>query len=87
MRTPGRNTQRAIILALLTTGFAALLVMMGDTDTADIMPFGRWCMAKTIAGAVTYGCWRLGRWLHANGMLPVIDEDEEIQDGKEDYYE
>ena len=73
--------QWAVFYPLCLVGFFAFMVLAGDEDPMNPMPFGRWLLIKAIAGGVLALCVWVGKRLHRLGVLPEyidsITEDEE----------
>ena len=46
------------------------MVLAGDENPANPLPFSRWLLMKVVAGVVLYACYLLGRTLHRLGFLP-----------------
>lgn len=84
MKAPHKYVQWAIISALFGIGIIAFFVAAGEDDPANPLSFGDWLMVKGGAVAVVYACYRVGRYLHSLGLLPVADAD---LTKEEDYYE
>lgn len=68
--------QWSIFSTLFCVGFLALLVMAGDDDPQNPLPFGRWLTVKFCALAVFCFCIKLGKYLNRKGLIPEIDENE-----------
>lgn len=62
--------QWAILSALCFIGSIAFMVLAGDDDPANPLPFSRWLTIKAVAGVVLYACYLCGRTLHRFGFLP-----------------
>ena len=63
--------QWAAFIALSLVGCVAFMVLAGDEDPANPIPFSRWLLLKAGAGVVLYLCYRVARRLHRLGFLPA----------------
>lgn len=68
--------QWSVFSTLSCVGFLSLMVMAGDDDPQNPLPFGRWLTIKLCALAVFYLCIILGKYLNRKGLIPEIDENE-----------
>lgn len=60
-------------------GFASFIVLAGEEDPRDLMPFGEFFLIKAVAMASLLICFYVGKRLNRAGYLPEeFDEDEEI---------
>jgi len=68
--TAKKCAQWAVFLALCFIGCIAFMVLAGDDNPANPLPFSRWLLMKVVAGVVLYACYLCGRTLHRFGFLP-----------------
>ena len=60
-------------------GFLSFIVLAGEEDPRDPMPFGEFFLIKAVAMASLLICLYVGKRLHRAGYLPEeLDEDDEI---------
>ena len=58
-------------------GFMSFLVLAGEDDPYDPMPFRRFCLLKGVAMASLLLCMYVGKKLHKAGYLPDELDDED----------
>ena len=60
-------------------GFLSFIVLAGEEDPRDPMPFGEFFLIKAVAMASLLICFYVGKRLHRAGYLPEeLDEDDDI---------
>lgn len=65
-----------LFCTILTIGFIAFMVLAGEEDSNNPLPFGTFCLNKLGALAVMMICYYIGKKLHAAGLLPKkLEED------------
>lgn len=62
--------QWALFSALCFIGIIAFMILAGDEDPMNPMPFGRWLLIKTLAMVVIAVCVCCGKWLYKKRYLP-----------------
>ena len=60
----------ALVFALFSIGFLALMVAGGDVDPNNSMSFTREMTTRGVALCITGGCIRAGQWCGKKGLLP-----------------
>lgn len=72
-----KNTiQWAIYIAIVTWGLLSFIVLAGEEDANNIMPFGRFLLIKLSAMLSLILCVFTGKWLSGKGLLPEdLNED------------
>lgn len=74
-----RIIQWAALWILGIWGFLSFIVLAGEEDPANPMPFGRFFLIKASAMLSLVLCYYVGKWLHRAGYLPdELDKDDEI---------
>lgn len=74
-----KAVKRAVLLILGIWGFLSFIVLAGEEDPRDPMPFGEFFLIKAVAMASLLICFYVGKRLHRTGYLPEeLDEDDEI---------
>lgn len=68
--------QYAILSVLFGIGFLAFMVLAGDDDPSNPLPFGQWLGIKLAAAAVIYLCVKVGKFLDSKGLIPDMDDPE-----------
>lgn len=81
MKIDGKKViQWTIFSTLFSVGFIALLVLAGDDDPSNPLPFGRWLAIKSVAMGVLVACVFTGKYLNKLGLFSEIDFDEDEDD-------
>ncbi len=62
--------QWALFSALCFIGIIAFMILAGDEDPMNPMPFGRWLLIKALAMVVIAICIWGGKRLYKKGYLP-----------------
>ena len=81
MKAPHKLVQRGIITVLFGIGFFAFLLLAGDENPDSPMPMADWFAIKIAAGAALYACVLVGKHLYRLGILPIMDDDLENEEG------
>lgn len=81
--TTGNLFKWCIATAIFGVGFFGLLILAGDDDPYNPMPFGRWFMLKASGAALIYVAYLVGKLLYRNDLLPdsfyeELDEEDEL---------
>ena len=71
----GTIKQWACLAALFMIAFIGFLMMAGEDDINNPMPFLKWIVIKTIGMALFVSCFKLGQVLEKKGLLPECKED------------
>ena len=76
--------QCVLLLLVMFVATAALMVLLGEENPGHPVTAGELLLMKAGATGVLYLCYRIGKFLYRNGMLPkrVMDETEKTE--KED---
>ena len=62
--------QWTAFIALCLIGCLAFMLVAGDEDPTNPIPFSQFLLLKAAGGVGLYLCYRVGRWLHRHGYLP-----------------
>lgn len=62
--------QWALLSALCFIGTISFMILAGDEDPMNPIPFGRLLITKALAMAVLAVCVLCGKWLKKKGYLP-----------------
>lgn len=72
--------QYSLFFILFGIGFFAFMILAGDDDPSNPLPFGRWLAIKTGAMAVIAVCVFIGKFMNKIGLFSEIDFDDDEDD-------
>lgn len=72
--------QYILFCVLFGIGFFAFMIVAGDDDPSNPLPFGRWLAIKSVAMGVLVACVFTGKYLNKLGLFSEIDFDEDEDD-------
>lgn len=76
--------QYALLLTVMFVATVAFMVLLGEDNPGHPITAGELLLMKAGATGVLYLCYRIGKFLYRNGMLPKRVTDEIEKTEKED---
>lgn len=59
-----------ILTVVFGIGFFGFLLLAGDDEPSNPLPFGLWLLYKGLGGGLIYAAIQIGKWLNRSNLLP-----------------